>query len=107
MFGLKVVNKKAYSELQDELSWYKRVATEKDTQIINLEGELKGLRSEVSRLEKKVKSLETPKKETNDVVLLTDVTETPLEVETKPKRTRVTKKTTTSKKKTVVHKVNE
>lgn len=96
MFGLKVVSKKSYLELQDELNWYKKIVTEKDSTIANLEGEVKGLRSEVSRLEKKVESLDAPKKNTSSkkTILLTDVAEAPLEVESKPiKRRRVTKKT--------------
>ena len=74
MFGLKVISKKCYLDIQDELNRYKRVAAEKDLTIVNLEGELKGLRSEVSRLENKVKSLETPKKVT-EPILLNDVAE--------------------------------
>ena len=99
MFGLKIVNAKKYADLQDELTYYKGIVSEKDSVIANLEGELKGLRSEVSRLEKKVESQSASKKKaTKDVILLTDVAETPLTVEKKTIRRRTTRKPTSKKK---------
>ena len=108
MFGLKIVNKKSYLELQDELSFYKKLVEDKDSTIGILEGEVKGLRSEVSRLEKKVESLDTPKKvSSKETVLLTDVVETPLEVEKPVKKARVTKKTGTSTTRTKIVRKSE
>ena len=106
MFGLKVVNKKGYLNLQDELNWYKKVVAEKEATIANLEGEIKGLHSTVAHLEKKVETLETPKK--SDAILITDVAEEPLVIEKKStKRVKTTKTTSgTIKRKKIVHKTD-
>ena len=106
MFGLKVVNKKGYLHLQDELNLYMKVIAEKEAIIANLEGEIKGLHSTIDHLEKKVETLEAPK--TSDTILITDVAEEPLVIEKKPtKRVKATKTTSgTIKRKKIVRKTD-
>ena len=90
MFGLKIIKSKHYAELNEQIAFTQNLLVDKDIQIAELQ-------SKVVALEKQIKSCEKDKKITSDVILLTDVAEQPLEVETKPvKRTR-TRKSTKSK----------
>ena len=93
MFGLKLVKKQDYLNLEREVTDAQALLAEKYGIIRSLENEIKRLNDKIASLENE---LNAPKKTTNrtkKVELLTDVAETPLTVEQKPiKRRRVTKK---------------
>ena len=94
MFGLKIVKSQDYLDLEWRLN----------SALIDVEVKTKKIDElllKVKELEDKIKSLSTP---ANGVTLITDVAEAPLTVE---KKKRVVKKTTTSTRKRVVHKIEE
>ena len=104
MFGLKIVKKSEYSDLDSQVKILQNIAADKDLEISRLNSVISGLHEQIKKLEAELTS---PKKKSSDVVLLTDVAETPLAVETAaPKRVRkaVKKKTTATTRKKVVRK---
>lgn len=104
MFGLKVVKKAEYVDLEEQVSLYQREATDKAVEVSNLQGEVRFLTNKVAELEAKIAELQAEKKPTKEAVLLTDVAETPLKEE-KPVRKKTVKATEGSKpRKKVVHK---
>ena len=113
MFGLKIVKKEDYSVLEYQLERAQTLLDNKDCEIKTLTSRVQDLENEVKCLMKKLSdhldSAEESKQE--NVVLLSDVAETPL-VEEKPvKKTRKTVKkpegTVKTPRKRVVHKTEE
>lgn len=91
MFGL--VRKSKYSELDSQVKILQNIIADKDYEITRLNSVISGLNEQLKKLESK-----------SDVVLLTDVTETPLvEVVNTPKvvKKSIRKKVTASRKKVV------
>ena len=91
MFGL--VRKSKYSGLETQVKILQNIIADKDYEITRLNSVISGLNERLKKLESK-----------NDVVLLTDVAETPLvKVSDTPKvvRKTVKKKATTTRKKVV------
>ena len=89
MFGL--VRKSKYSELDSQVKILQNIIADKDYEITRLNSVISNLNEQLKKLESK-----------NDVVLLTDVAETPLvEVSNTPKvvKKTVKKKATTPRKK--------
>lgn len=109
MFGLKLISKANYQDLEEQVSLYQREATDKAVEVSNLQGEVKFLNSRIAELEAQLAELQANKKPVKEAVLLTDVSESAL-VEEKPvKKTRKGVKTaeTAKPRKKVVHKSNE
>ena len=112
MFGLKIVKESDYSVLEYQVERAQTLLDNKDCEIKTLNSRVQDLENEVRCLLKKLsdhKSAEESKPE--NVVLLSDVAETPL-VEEKPvKKTRKTVKkaegTVKAPRKRVVHKAEE
>jgi len=90
MFGLKIVNKKDFETIKREYENTQVILAEKVAVIRSLESEIKTLKDKLAKFEKT--KAQTRKKNAEKVLLLTDVAETPLEVE-KPKRRKIVKKT--------------
>lgn len=104
MFGLKIVKSQDYADLQYQLQHALEIITEDGKKIDDLNDIIR----KQNELLKKYRS--ESKKSSKDVILLTDVAETPLVEETnsngKPKR--VVKKTGNSKpRRRVIHKTTE
>lgn len=93
MFGLKIVKKQDYLNLEREVTDAQALLAEKYGIIRNLENEVKRLNDKIASLENE---LNAPKKTTNrtkKVELLVDVAEAPLVVEkkktSKPRKKKV------------------
>ena len=112
MFGLKIVKKEDYSVLENQLERVQTLLDNKDCEIKTLNSRIRDLENEVRCLMKKLSdhdSAEESKPE--NVILLSDVAESPL-VEEKPvKKTRKSVKkpegTVKTPRKRVVHKTEE
>ena len=106
MFGLKIVKSQDYADLNWRLEQALALIDEKDTRIAELNDTISKKDAEIEKY-KKSKKQENPVK---NVVLLTDVAETPLVEEPKSegKPKRVVKKTGGSKtRRKVVRKTDE
>lgn len=100
MFGKLIVNKSQYNEMVTELESLKQEVKEKDN-IIDAQQNL------ITALQLEISQLTTVKESSDDVVLLTDVAEAPLQEE-KPRRSRSrNRKSDGSKNRMVVRKRKE
>lgn len=99
MFGLKIIKKKEYVALMEQIGFLQNLIVDKDIRISELQAKITEFqKKELDRMSKKEGLDKTISKESN-TILLTDVAEAPLEVE-KPKRQRATRKKTSTKSKT-------
>lgn len=98
MFGFKIVKSLDYSSLERQLQSARDLLTKKDSEINFLTSENNGLNAKIDALQERIAKLEA--KETPKTVLLTDVAETPLNVEKKTKKTVKKSETKTTRKKT-------
>ena len=109
MFGLKIISKKEYLNLQTRLKDLEVALSEKKSVIISLESEISNLNNKLFELKKDAATpVSTPTRDA-ELVLLTDVAETPLKVEKKQEKKRVSKKTSENKPKRrkIVHRQSE
>lgn len=83
MFGLKLIKKEDYSVLEYQLEKAQTLLDEKDCEIKTLNSRIQDLENTVKDLLRKVSDSSTPDAKPENVVLLSDVAETPL-VEEKP-----------------------
>ena len=83
MFGLKLIKKEDYSVLEYQLEKAQTLLDEKDCEIKTLNSRIQDLENTVRDLLRKVSDSSTPDSKPENVVLLSDVAETPL-VEEKP-----------------------
>ena len=109
MFGLKVVKKKEYLDMQEQRDLYQRDAADKAVQVVNLENEIHYLNSRIADLEQQVQNLRPEHTDESKPVLFEDVAEKPLEVEKPTRKPRKVVKTTEGAKprKRVVRKSEE
>ena len=99
MFGLKLVKKQDYLNLERELKDSQALLAEKYAIIASLEQEIKKLNGQIFELKKE----ETRPVKNAKTVLLTDIAENPLKVEEKPvKKVRKTTGRKTSHKSEVI-----
>ena len=108
MFGLRIVKSSDYSSLENQVLELQDLLTKKNSEIAFLASENNGLNAKIDALQEEIADLKAPKKAKSETILLTDVAETPLKVEKKPRKKTTTKKTegTTTRKK-IVHKGEE
>lgn len=98
MFGLKIIKKKEYVTLTEQIGFFQNLIVDKDIRISELQAKVAEFqKKELDRMSKKDGLNKTTSKESN-TILLTDVAEAPLEVE-KPKSQRTTRKKTSTKSK--------
>ena len=88
MFGLKLIKKEDYSVLEYQLEKAQTLLDEKDCEIKTLNSRIQDLENTVRDLLRKVSDSSTPDAKPENVVLLSDVAETPLVEEKSAKKPR-------------------
>ena len=94
MFGLKLIKKEDYSVLEYQLEKAQTLLDEKDCEIKTLNSRIQDLENTVRDLLRKVSDSSTPDAKPENVVLLSDVAETPLVEEKSAKKPRKSVKKT-------------
>ena len=88
MFGLKLIKKEDYSVLEYQLEKAQTLLDEKDCEIKTLNSRIQDLENTVRDLLRKVSDSSTHDAKPENVVLLSDVAETPLVEEKSAKKPR-------------------